>query len=282
MVVQRRRLVREVIGIDPDAVTADEAGGEGMEVPLGAGRREHVAGVDVHPVEDQGQLVHQCDVEIALRVLDHLRRFRHPDPGDAVNPGGDHGFVDAGDDVQGRRVLPGHDLRDAGKGVLPVAGVDALRRVPDREVRPARESRRLFEHRDAVLLRRSGIDRGFEHHDVARLEPPPHGTRRTEKRAQIRAVGLVHRGRHRDDVEVRLAQRLRVVREADVGRVEVGRHGLTVAVHAPAQLLHPGGVYVVADDPRPGAERECDRQPGVSDPDDRDPPPIRHRRQPTS
>ena len=252
-----------------------------MEVPLGAGRREHVAGVDAHPIEDQGQLVHQRDVEIPLRVLDDLRRLRHPDRRDPVDARGHRRLVDAGDDVEGGRVLPGHDLRDAGKGVLPVAGVDALRRVADREVRPAGQPRRLFEHRDAVLLRRSGIDRGLEHHDVAGLEPPAQGARRSEERAEVRPVGLVHRGRRRDDVEVRLAQRLRVVREMHVGRREVGRLHLAIAVHAPAQLLHPGGVHVEADDARPGAERECDRQPDVPEPDDRDGPPVRHRRQPT-
>ena len=42
--------VRQVIGIDADAVPADEARRERQEVPLGARRRQHVAGVDAEHV----------------------------------------------------------------------------------------------------------------------------------------------------------------------------------------------------------------------------------------
>jgi hypothetical protein len=44
-------------------------------VPAGL---EHLGGVDADLVEDQRQLVHQRDVEVALRVLDHLGGFRPP------------------------------------------------------------------------------------------------------------------------------------------------------------------------------------------------------------
>ena len=33
---------------------------------------QHLFGVDAHAVEDQRQLVDQRDVDVALRVLDHL------------------------------------------------------------------------------------------------------------------------------------------------------------------------------------------------------------------
>ena len=41
-------------------------------------------------------------------------------------------------------------------------------------------------------------------------------------------MGLVHRGRHRHDMEVRLPQRLRVAREAHAGRGELGRPDLAL------------------------------------------------------
>ena len=65
-----------------------------------------------------------------------------------------------------------------------------------------------------------------------------------------------------------------------VGRGEIGRFDLTVAVHPPAQLLHPGGVDVEADDARPFPERDRHRQPDVSEPDDRDGPPVPHQQTP--
>ena len=54
-------------------------GREREEVPLGAGRGEHVAGANAHAVEDQRQLVHQRDVQVALGVLDDLGGLGHLD-----------------------------------------------------------------------------------------------------------------------------------------------------------------------------------------------------------
>ncbi len=65
-------LHRQVVGIDADAVTADEARRELEEVPLRCSSGQHVTRADAHAIEDQRELVHQSDVEIALRVLDDL------------------------------------------------------------------------------------------------------------------------------------------------------------------------------------------------------------------
>jgi len=80
-------LVDEVVGVDRDAVAADEAGAVLVEVPLGAGSLYDLLGVDAHLVEDEGELVHQGDVQVALDVLDHLRRLGGPDVGRTVDGG---------------------------------------------------------------------------------------------------------------------------------------------------------------------------------------------------
>ena len=259
LVADHRRLVRQVVGVDADAVSADEAGREGQEVPLGAGRGEHVPGIDTHAVEDEGKLVHQRDVEVALGVLDHLGRFRHPDGRGPVDAGRNHGLVDAGDDVERRLVLRGHDLRDPGEGVLPISGVDPLRRVADREVRSAREPRRLLQHRDALLLRHPGVDRRLEHDDVARIETPACRARRAEERPQVRLPGAIDGRGSRHDVEVRFAQLLGIVREAHIGRGELGRVDLAGTIDVPPQLLDAARVDIEADDTRSLPERDRDR-----------------------
>ena len=78
------RLVRQVVGVDADAVTADEAGAERQEVPLAAGGLQHFLGVDAEAVEDQRQLVDERDVDVALRVLDDLGGLGDAD---ATRPG---------------------------------------------------------------------------------------------------------------------------------------------------------------------------------------------------
>ena len=54
-------------------------GPERQEIPLGAGRGEHFARVDAEAIEEQRQLVDERDVDVALRVLDDLRRFGDAD-----------------------------------------------------------------------------------------------------------------------------------------------------------------------------------------------------------
>jgi hypothetical protein len=95
-------LVDQVVGVDRDAVAADETGAVVVEVPLGPGGLEDRLRVKPHLPEDDRELVHQGDVDVALDVLDHLRRLGGPDvPGD-VDVG--HEAVEGGEALRG---LPG-------------------------------------------------------------------------------------------------------------------------------------------------------------------------------
>ena len=85
LVAQHFRLVREVIGIDADAVAADGAGLEIEEVPLSAGRFQHLGGVDAEPIEHDREIVHERDTGVALGILDHLGGLGHFDAGGAVH-----------------------------------------------------------------------------------------------------------------------------------------------------------------------------------------------------
>ena len=79
MIADLLGLVGQVVGVDTDAVAADQAGPEGQEIPFGAGRLQDLQGVDARAVEDQGQFVDQGDVDVALGVLDDLGRLGHLD-----------------------------------------------------------------------------------------------------------------------------------------------------------------------------------------------------------
>ncbi len=52
MVAEHFRLVSKVVGVDADAVAADQTGLELEEVPFGASSFEHLGGVDAELVED--------------------------------------------------------------------------------------------------------------------------------------------------------------------------------------------------------------------------------------
>ena len=93
VVAEQLRLVRQVVRVDADAVAADQPRAEAEEVPLGAGRLEHLDRVEAHLLEDDGELVDEGDVDVALRVLDHLGGLGHLDRGGAEHAGGDHRAV---------------------------------------------------------------------------------------------------------------------------------------------------------------------------------------------
>ena len=64
---------------DPGARIVD------VEVPFGCGCAYHVHDIDMQAFEDQGELVHQSDVEVPLNVLDDFCRFRCLDVLDGHN-----------------------------------------------------------------------------------------------------------------------------------------------------------------------------------------------------
>ena len=94
------RSIGEIIRVDADAVAADKARGEVEEIPLGPSRGKHVAGVDAELVEDRREFVHERDVEIALRVLDHLGRFGDLDRRRLVQAGLDDRAINRRDHVE--------------------------------------------------------------------------------------------------------------------------------------------------------------------------------------
>ena len=117
-----------------------EAGLELQEVPLRSCCRQDVDRADAHAIEHQRELVHERDVEVALRVLDDLRGLRDLDRRRAMNARIDDCAVRIRNALQGLRVLTGDDLRDALERVFFVAGVDALGRVAKLEINAALQS----------------------------------------------------------------------------------------------------------------------------------------------
>ena len=93
MVANLLGLVGEVVGVDADAVPADQAGAEGEEIPLGAGSRQHLGGIDAQAIENEGEFVDQGDIDVALGVLDDLGRLRDADAAGGKGAGRDDRLV---------------------------------------------------------------------------------------------------------------------------------------------------------------------------------------------
>ena len=127
-------LVGEVVGVDANAVAADEAGAEREEVPFAAGGGEDGVGVEAEAVEEHGQFVDEGDVDIALSVFDDLGGFGDSDAGGLMGAGGNDAAVEGVDEFGGLAGGAGGDLGDGRQPVVLVAGVDAFGGVADEEV----------------------------------------------------------------------------------------------------------------------------------------------------
>jgi hypothetical protein len=249
-------LVDQVVGVDRDAVAADEAGAVVVEVPLRPGGLEDRLRLDTHLPEDDRELVHEGDVDVPLDVLDHLRRLGGPDvPGD-VDVG--HEAVERGEALRGLLVHAGDDLRDLLEDVLGVARVDPLGRVADGEALPADPAGDPLEGRDHDLLGEAGVDGRLEDDNGAVSEVPADGLGGRDDIGDVGVLGLRHRGGDGDDHDVGLADPGGVRGGDDV----VARFGVD-----PGDLLR---IEVVAD--RPEVPRECIGKgvPDVSEADDAD------------
>ena len=77
--------VREVIGIDANAVATDKPRLELKEIPLCGGSRQNFVRIEAEFVKEDSEFIYQRDVDVPLRILDYLRCFRHLDRSSLVS-----------------------------------------------------------------------------------------------------------------------------------------------------------------------------------------------------
>ena len=249
--------------VTPNIVT------EGQEVPFGAGGVQHVARIDAQPIADQGDLVDQGDVDVALGVFQHLGELGDADRGGAMGAGADHAAVGRVDDVQRLWRVGRHDLQDGVEAPLLVAGIDALGRVADVEVDLPFQAGCLFEDGNAHFLGDAGIDGRFVDDDVALLQDAADGGRGAAQRREIRLLAGVDRGGDRDDMEVRRREILGRRREAQAGRLEVAVVDLARPVVPLREFRDASGVDIETQDLIAGAAETCrDRQADIAEAND--------------
>ena len=126
MEADRLGLVGQVIGIDADAVAADEARAEGLEVPFGAGGLKHLSCFKSKLLEQHGQLVDERDIHVALNVLDDFGGLGDADRVRSMRACGDHRGIDCVDEIGHFRSRARGNLHDVGETMGLVAGIDAL------------------------------------------------------------------------------------------------------------------------------------------------------------
>src|SRR5690242_14326803 len=183
----------------------------------------------------------------------------------------DHGGICLGDDLQGLIVLSGNDFGNRLEAMFLIAGIDPLRRVTEREILAAAQTRCTLQDRRAFFLDGARIDGGFEDHDIPALEEAADGFRSTKNRTEIGSTRSIDWRRHCNDIEVRLRQRLRFASVNERRLRQLGFIDLMRAVEPTLQLFNPAAIDVEPDHPCAGAgERYRHRKPDIAETDDRD------------
>src|SRR6056300_1690060 len=66
------RAIGQIVGINANTMAADQTWSERQEVPLSARCLQDFFSIDTQAVKNNGELVDQRDIQIALRDLDNL------------------------------------------------------------------------------------------------------------------------------------------------------------------------------------------------------------------
>ena len=161
------RLIGQIIGIHPDAVSADQPRKEFQEVPFGTRGFQNGFRIDSHLVEDHGQFIHEGNVDVSLRILNDLGCFRHLNGLCPVDAGKRNQRIYLRHLIQRLFIHTGNDLGDGFQAVHLVSGIDSLGGVSDLKVHSALQSRLFLQNRLANVFCHTGIHRGLIDHNAS-------------------------------------------------------------------------------------------------------------------
>jgi len=235
MIAQLFRAGGQIVRIDANAVTADQARLERQEVPLGAGGFQHFLRADTQTVANDRQFVHQSDVDVTLRVFDDLGSFGHHDRGRTMQTGGNDLAVHMFDAVGAFLVLGSDNLDDGVNAVDLVARIDTFRRIAQLEILALRQARILGDLAAAQLFGQARIDRGFKDDQrrgrrtalgILFLSTSPIVRHAPITGGQVGALGLIDRGR---TVTMKKSQSTISLRSSVIRPVVLARSALSVS-----------------------------------------------------
>src|SRR5690606_3911458 len=119
-------LVRQIVRINANAMSAHQARAEWQEVPLGSCRFEYRLSIDAQTIEYKGKFVNECDIDVALGIFDDLGSLSHPDGRRLMRACGNDLTIKLVDQFGHFRGGTRRHLLDGGHAVQLVAWIDTL------------------------------------------------------------------------------------------------------------------------------------------------------------
>ena len=227
--------------------------------------------IDAHRVVDDLELIHERDIDGAEDVLGDLHglgggggRYRH----NALH----HRAIEGGDEALRCRPVARHDLRDCDGVKAAVAGIFALGREAEKDIRPAFEAA-FLKDRSENLVGRAGIGGGFENNELAGAQVRSDGARGCFDVGHIRLALPGQRRRNADDNHVALSQAGHIgcggeALFGDVSRKLLATHRADVGLPLQQELWFRRIDVKAGDGEARARDRHRQRQPDVTEADD--------------
>ena len=157
----------EIIRVDADAMSAHQTRFELYEIPFRSSSLNHVIGIDAHSIEYLGKLVHEGNVDVALRILYYLRSLSYANAWCLMGSIDKHRVVNTIYDIShfGCRTR-GHFLYFLHR-VEFVAWIDALRTVSSKEIDVILQSADTLHDGQTFFFCHTRVDGRLIYHDVA-------------------------------------------------------------------------------------------------------------------
>ena len=127
MIAEGFCLIGQIVRINTDTVTADKTRCKRQEIPLCACSLQNGFGINIHFMEDHGQLIHEGNVNITLAVLDYLCSLCHLDGLCTVYACKCHQTVNLCYCIKCLFIHTGYDLGNGFQTMHLIAGVDTFR-----------------------------------------------------------------------------------------------------------------------------------------------------------
>jgi len=224
--------------------------------------------------------IDEGDVDVTLRVLDRLCRFRGLDRRGTEHAAAGDCAVDAGKLFKDFIVLAGNHLGDFVDAMVAVAGVNPLGAVSEPEIAAPLKPGRALDLRRANLLGHAGIDGALvdDGRSPLGIDQSGDGARGGNDGAKVGAVASVNRRRHGHNVDIGAGTILRLGGQLQGCGLKLSFIDFSGSVLTSAKLVDALRIHVEAGRAELAGKRNGQRQPDIAETDDDDAAPRLHER----
>ena len=199
-------LICKIVWVNANAVTANKTGTETKSIPFGIHTINNFVGINIHLVKSHCKLVHKCNIDVTLAVLNNFNSFCCSQVAHRVSTNFYNDIIYRFNGLESFFVTTRYNLGDVFKSMYFVSGIDSFGRISDLKIHATLQSGLSFQNRNTNILRATRIYCRFKHNVRTLGKISTYDFRSSDNRSQIRGMVCIHRSRHSDNVELGFLQ----------------------------------------------------------------------------